>query len=75
MASVKDKIFVKIGEMMPAEKAIKKFKRMCDSYGIIKEYRDREHFKKPSIKARLKREEAEKRRKKEKVKGRFTKKY
>ena len=74
MSSSKEKIMVKINDSMPADKAIKKFKRMCDSYGIIREYRDRESYKKPSVKAKEKRENADKRRKKDKAK-RFTKRF
>jgi len=55
---------VKIMEGLPIEKALRKFKRMCDSYGIVREYRDNEAHKKPSIKEKEKREAAEKRRRK-----------
>jgi small subunit ribosomal protein S21 len=55
---------VSIGDGFPAEKALRKFKRMCDSYGIVKNYRARESYAKPSEKAKEKRENAEKRRKK-----------
>lgn len=62
--SSKETIFVRIKDGFPAEKAIKKFKRLCDNYGIIKEYRKREAYAKPSVKAKEKREAAEKRRRK-----------
>ncbi len=55
---------VKIAEGIPLEKALRKFKRMCDSYGIVKQYRDKEAHKKDSIRAKEKREAAEKRRRK-----------
>jgi small subunit ribosomal protein S21 len=55
---------ISIGEGFPVEKALRKFKRMCDSYGIVKNYRAREAYKKPSIQAKEKREAAEKRRRK-----------
>ena len=45
--------------------ALKKFKRQCDSYGIIKEYRKRKEFKKPSIQKKEKLEAALKRKIKE----------
>jgi small subunit ribosomal protein S21 len=51
-----------IDERFPAEKALKKFKRLCDAYGIVKEYRARQDFKKPSVKRKEKLENAEKRR-------------
>ncbi len=62
--SSKEKIKITISEGFSPDKAIKKFKRLCDSYGIIKEYRKRESYSKPSIREREKREAAEKRRKK-----------
>jgi small subunit ribosomal protein S21 len=55
---------ITVGEGFPLEKALRKFKRMCDSYGIVKNYRAREAYKKPSIQAKEKRENAEKRRRK-----------
>ena len=70
---IKDKkisnIKVEIKEGMPAEKALRIFKRLCDAYGIVKEYRARQEYKKPSIRAKEKRENAEKRRKKTDRKG------
>jgi small subunit ribosomal protein S21 len=64
MSSKHENIKVKIIDGMPVEKAIKKFKRLCDSYGIVKMYRKKEAYQKPSIQAKEKREAAEKRRKK-----------
>lgn len=57
-------IHITIDERFPAEKAIKKFKRLFDAYGIVKEYRAREVYKKPSVKMKEKLENAEKRRRK-----------
>lgn len=57
-------IQIHIDERFPAEKAIKKFKRLCDAYGIVKEYRARSEYKKPSIKMKEKLENADKRRRK-----------
>lgn len=53
-----------IDERFPVEKAIKKFKRLCDAYGIVKEYRARSEYKKPSVKTKEKLENAVKRRRK-----------
>lgn len=53
-----------IDERFPAEKALKKFKRLCDSYGIVKEYRARSEYKKPSVRMKEKLENAVKRRRK-----------
>lgn len=55
---------ISITEGFPVEKALRKFKRMCDAYGVVKNYRARESYDKPSIKAKEKREAAEKRRRK-----------
>lgn len=46
------------------ERSLRKFKRLCDSYGIVKQYRARQEYKKPSIKTKEKLEAAEKRRRK-----------
>lgn len=64
MSDSSENFKIKIGEGFPVEKALRKFKRMCDSYGIVKNYRAREAYSKPSIKAKEKRESAEKRRRK-----------
>ena len=54
--------------------ALKKFKRQCESYGVIKEYRKRKAYRKPSIQEKEKKEAAEKRRKKESGRrGRYSK--
>lgn len=72
----KDKIRIDITDGFAVERALKKFKRLCDAYGIVKEYRAREFYQKPSIKRVEKMEAAEKRRKKTNAKasGRFSKK-
>ncbi len=65
-----------IDERFPLDKAIKKFKRLCDAYGIVKEYRERSEYKKPSIKLREKTENAVKRRRKTEGRSRrFSTKY
>ena len=75
MSSSKENIVIKISEGFPAEKAIRKFKRLCDTYGIVKEYRTRESYSKPSVLKKEKREASEKRRRKNNNKGsRFSKK-
>jgi len=60
--SSKDKIRIDINDGFAVEKALKKFKRLCDAYGIVKEYRAREYYQKPSVKNKEKLENAEKRR-------------
>ncbi len=67
-------IKVTVDETSGAERSIRKFKRMCDSYGIVKEYRKRNEYKKPSVRLKEKTEAAEKRRRKTVFKSRsFTK--
>lgn len=55
---------ITISEGFPVEKALRKFKRMCDAYGVVKNYRAKEAYDKPSVRAKEKREAAEKRRRK-----------
>jgi small subunit ribosomal protein S21 len=40
--------FVKTDENEPLEKAIKRFKRMVEKEGIIREWKSRQYFEKPS---------------------------
>lgn len=68
-------IQIDIDDRFPAEKAIKKFKRLCDAYGIVKEYRARTEYKKPSVKMKEKLEAADKRRRKTEGRFRRTSKY
>lgn len=62
--SPKENVRLEITDGFTVDKALKKFKRLCDAYGIVKEYRARESYQKPSVKDREKRENAEKRRRK-----------
>ncbi len=57
-------IRLEIDERFPVDKAIKKFKRLCDAYGVVKEYRARSEYKKPSVMKKEKLENALKRRRK-----------
>ncbi|MCL2293675.1 MAG: 30S ribosomal protein S21 [Spirochaetes bacterium] len=41
--------FVKVDDAEPLEKALKKFKRMVEKEGIIREWKKREFYEKPSI--------------------------
>lgn len=69
-----ENVRLEITDGFAVDKALKKFKRLCDAYGIVKEYRAREYYQKPSIKDREKRENAEKRRRKSLSKNRVTRK-
>lgn len=52
-----------------AERAIRKFKRMCEAFGVTKEYRARKEYKKPSVRKKEKLKAAAKRNAKTKRKG------
>ena len=69
-----ENVRLEVSDGFAVDKALKKFKRLCDAYGIVKEYRAREYYQKPSIKDREKRENAEKRRRKTISKNRITRK-
>ncbi len=58
-------IFVTVRDGDNVQGALKRFKRMCEAFGVSKEYRKRKDYKKPSVKSKEKRESAEKRRKKD----------
>ncbi len=68
-------ITVIIDERSGVERSLKKFKRMCESFGVVREYRKRQEYKKPSIKHKEKTEAAEKRRKKTAMKSSRMSKY
>jgi len=51
------KVTVREGETV--DRAIKRFKRKVEQAGILKEVRKREHYLKPSVKAKLKARAAE----------------
>ena len=52
---MKDKynVYLKIDDK-GVERALRKFKRMCESFGIVKEYRNRKEYRKPSLKRKEK---------------------
>ena len=64
MANDIDAIKVTIDEKSGVERSLKKFKRMCESFGVIREYRKRQEYRKPSVRLKEKNAAAEKRRKK-----------
>jgi small subunit ribosomal protein S21 len=66
---VKDKynVYLKVDDR-GIERSLRKFKRLCESFGIVKEYRSRKEYKKPSIRKKEKTEAAQKKR--AKLKGR-----
>lgn len=64
----RDAIKVVIDEKLGVERSLKKFKRMCEAFGIVREYRRRQEYRKPSVRLKEKRAAAEKRRKKSQTK-------
>lgn len=40
---------VRVGEKEPFEKALRRFKKLCERDGILSELRNREFYEKPSI--------------------------
>ena len=68
-------ITVQIDERSGVERSLKKFKRMCESFGVVREYRKRQEYKKPSVKNKEKIEAADKRRKKTAMKSTRVSKY
>lgn len=61
-------ITVVIDDKTNIERSLKKFKRLCESFGVIREYRKRQEYKKPSVRLKEKTAAAEKRRKKTQMK-------
>lgn len=64
MSNKESNIVVPIDERTNLERSLKKFKRMCESFGVIREYRKRQEYKKPSVRHKEKTAAADKRRKK-----------
>lgn len=53
---------IKVREGETFEQALRRFKKQCEKAGILSELRKREHYEKPSIKAKKKRQAAAKKR-------------
>lgn len=58
-------IAVSVDPARPVEVSLKRFKRLCEAAGVLKEYKKRKEYKKPSIRKKEKEEQAQKRRVKE----------
>ena len=54
-------VFVKVRDAEHLEEAIKRFKRECEKNGILREIKRRETYTPPSVKRKLKSEEAPRR--------------
>ncbi|MBI4423366.1 MAG: 30S ribosomal protein S21 [Elusimicrobia bacterium] len=63
-------VFVKVREGEGIEEALRRFKRECERNGILKEIKRREHYLSPSLRRKLKAQEA--RRKMRRAKRRRT---
>lgn len=51
---------VKVREGERFEHALRRFKKQCEKAGILSEVRKRQHYEKPSVRAKKKREAAAK---------------
>ncbi len=51
---------IKVGENESLENALKRFKRQCSRSGVMGEARKRKYYEKPSVRRKLKSEEARK---------------
>ncbi|MBF0314499.1 MAG: 30S ribosomal protein S21 [Oligoflexia bacterium] len=65
-------IKVKIDDQQNVDRVLKKFKRLCESYGIVREYKKRQSYAKPSVCLKEKRKSADKRRKKTILKQKYS---
>lgn len=54
---------IKVGDNESLENALKRFKRQCSRSGVMGEARKRKYYEKPSVKRKLKSEEARKKKK------------
>ena len=63
-------VHVEIDAARGVDKSLRKFKRLCEAYGVYKEYRQRQEYKKPSVRKKEKLESAVKRRSKLEKKSR-----
>ena len=61
-------VFVKVRDAEHLEEALKRFKRECEKNGILKEIKRRETYTPPSVRRKLKSQEAQRRMKRTKRK-------
>ena len=62
--SKSENLKIRISDQSSVNWALKKFKRMCEAYGVVREYRKRKSYLKPSEALKEKLKAAEKRRQK-----------
>jgi small subunit ribosomal protein S21 len=51
-------VFIKIRDNESIEEALRRFKRECERNGILKEIKRREHYLTPSVRRKLRQQEA-----------------
>ena len=73
--STKPNVSIKVGKDEPIEKAIRRFKRLCEKQGIKKEVKARRYYQKPSEARRMEVRKAERNRRKTARKSREQNKY
>ncbi len=73
MTKQESAIYVTIDERMHPDRSLKKFKRMCEAFGVVREYRKRQEYRKPSVRLKEKTEAAVKRLNKNKSRTRRAK--
>ncbi|EQC51760.1 30S ribosomal protein S21 [Bacteriovorax sp. DB6_IX] len=72
----KEIVKIEIKSHDDANRSLKKFQRLCEKYGIKREYKKRKEYKKPSLVLKEKNEAAQKKRLKlERKKSRFSRRY
>ena len=54
-------VFVKVRDAEHLEEALKRFKRECEKNGILREIKRRETYMPPSVKRKIKSQEAQRR--------------
>ena len=60
-----ENVKVIVNEKQGVEKAIRYFTKKCNNFGVVREYRKRKEYQKPSVIKKLKRIEAENNRRKQ----------
>lgn len=63
MTSVKPRQHPKTRNVEPFDRMLRRFKKLCDKKGIVKEVRDREHYVKPAAKRNEKNQAIKRKRK------------
>ena len=70
MSNNDEAVKVFVDDQFRIDRSLKRFKRLCESFGIVREYRRRQSYQKPSVRLKEKRASADKRRRKSLVRDR-----